>query len=192
MTNSGSTKSSILNAVLYQLGWFACVVGAAQGWGTTGAGIALLLVMVHVGLAERPDREWPLLLAAAGIGLVVETLHAGLGILDLSGHRAGSLAPLWILALWLQFGTVLHFCLSWLSGRYALASILGLVGGPLAFLGGERLGAATFGEPRLLSLAVLGLSWAVALPLLVALADRLGGSGRYGLFAGVAGAEDPA
>lgn len=185
---SGPTKSQILNVAAYQTGWFACVLGAANGWGTAGAAIAIALAMAHVAAAERPDREWPVVLAAGGIGLVADSLHAGLGILDFRGHQAGTLAPLWVVALWLQFGTVLHFCLRWLSRRYLLASILGLVGGPLAFLAGERLGAATFGEPKLGSLALLGVSWAILLPLLVALGDRLDGSGRYRLFKGTAGA----
>lgn len=194
MTDSEMTRSSIANALLYQLGWFACVVGAAQGWGTTGAGIALLLVVLHLGLVERPERELPLVLATATIGLGAETLHASFGILDFRGHQAGSVAPLWVVALWLQFGTVLHFCLRWLSRRYALASLLGLLGGPLAFWSGERLGAAAFGEPRAFSLALLGLSWALLLPALVAIADRVGGSGRYRLFktAASTGLEQPA
>ncbi|MDH3255666.1 MAG: DUF2878 domain-containing protein [Acidobacteriota bacterium] len=189
MTPAGSTKSSVVNVMTYQIGWFACVLGAAGEWETVGASIAIALAFAHVALAERPEREWPLMLAAVGIGVVADTLHAGFGILDFRGHEAGTLAPLWIIALWLQFGTVLHFCMRWLSGRYVLASILGLVGGPMAFLGGERLGAATFGEPRALSLAVLGLSWALALPALVMIADRLGVVGRYKIFPRVAGAE---
>ena len=66
------------------------------------------------------------------------------------------------------------------------ASVLGLTAGPLACLGGERLGAATFGDSRLLSQGVIGLCWAVALPILVWIADRLGGRGRYRIFEPVA------
>jgi hypothetical protein len=99
---------------------------------------------------------------------------------------SGTLAPLWIVALWVQFGTVLHFCMRWLSKRYLLASVLGLVGGPMSFLAGERLGAATFGEPRALSLAILALSWSIVLPALVAIADRLANeqdrAARYRIF----------
>ena len=179
--NVSSTWSSVINFSLYQLGWFACVLGAARGWGWPGAAIALALTALHLALVERPGVEAPLLAAAGLVGLVVDSAHAGFGILEFHGHQAGTVAPLWIIALWLQFGTLLHFGLRWLSRRYLLASILGLIGGPMSFLAGERLGAATFGEPRGLSLAILGLSWAVALPALVALGDRLGGPGSYRL-----------
>jgi len=179
-----TTKSSLLNALLYQLGWFACVLGAAAGWGGLGASLAISLAIVHLLLAESPGKEWPLMLAATGIGIVVESIHAGLGVLEIQGHAAGSIAPIWIVVLWVQFATTLHFCLGWLSQRYLLAFGLGLIGGPLAFLGGERLGAANFGEPRMLSIGVIGLVWALALPILVWLADRLGGRGLYRGLAG--------
>jgi len=67
--------------------------------------------------------------------------------------------------------------------------MFGLVGGPLAFFGGERLGAATLGEPMFLSLAAVAVSWSVALPLLVAVSDRLGESGRYRLWFSAGGVE---
>lgn len=176
-------RSLLLNLAAYQVGWFACVLGAAGGWDGGGAAIAAGLAMAHLALAERPGREWPLLLVALGLGALVETLHLGAGILEPRGQAAvRGLPPFWLLALWLQFGTVFHFCLRWLSGRYRLAFGLGLVGGPLAFLAGERLGAASLGEPRALSIAVLALVWAVAVPTLVWIADRLGPSGRYRLF----------
>ncbi len=176
-----SSASPLFNAVIYKIGWLACVVGAAVGWGTAGALVAIGLTALHAVLAERPEREWPLLLAAAALGMGLDTFHAAAGVLDFRGHQAGSIAPIWIVALWLQFATTLHFSLRWLSRRYALAAVLGLTGGPLAFLAGERIGAATFGDPRALSLAVIGLSWAIALPTLVAIADRLGWPGRYRL-----------
>ncbi len=176
------TASLGLNLLLYQLGWFACVLGAANGRGGLGAGIALVLTAAHLVLAARPRREWPLLLGATLLGAVVETLQASFGVLELPNHRAGSFAPLWIVALWLQFGTLFHFGLRWLSRRYLLAALLGLAGGPLAFLAGERLGAARFGEPRMLSIAALAGIWAVSLPLLARLADRFGWAGRYRIF----------
>lgn len=172
-------RSAIVNFVLYQAGWLACVVGGARGWGAEGAAVAFALVGVHLLAAERRAAEWPLLLAAAALGLVVDTLHGAVGALDFAGHRAGTPAPFWVIALWVQFATVLHFCMRWLSGRYRLAIVLGAIGGPLAFLAGERIGAAAFGEPRGLALAMVATSWAIALPLLLRLADRLPSTGRY-------------
>jgi hypothetical protein len=79
-----------------------------------------------------------------------------------------------VLALWMQLGTTLRGCLAWLGDRPIRATLFGLVGGPLAFLGGERLGAATWGEPRWATALALAVAWGAATPLLFALADRLG------------------
>ena len=171
--------SALINLALYQAGWFACVLGAAGDRQNLGAAVAVALALMHLALTARPRVEMRLMLAAVAVGLVVDTFHGWVGVLDFRGHEPGSLAPAWIVVLWLQFATVLHYCMSWLSRRYLLASAVGLFGAPLAFLGGERLGAATFGEPRGLSVALVAVSWAVALPILVRLADRWPVDRRY-------------
>ncbi len=87
---------------------------------------------------------------------------------------SGAIAPVWVLMLWLQLGTTLRYSLAWLSRRYVLAAALGAAGGPVAFLAGERLGAATWGEPRWLTALSLAVVWGAATPLLVFVADRIG------------------
>ena len=76
--------------------------------------------------------------------------------------------------LWLQLGTTLRSSLRWLRGRYLLAAAFGAGGGPAAFLAGERLGAAVWGEPRWLTALALAVVWGLATPLLVFAADRIG------------------
>jgi hypothetical protein len=176
-------SGTVLNFLLYQAGWFAAVLGAAHGHPWGGTAVALALVATHVALTRRRGDEAALVMAAGAVGVVVDTLHAGAGIVDYeSGAYPWWLCPPWILALWLQLATTLRFCLRWLRGRYALAALLGAAGGPLAFRAGEALGAARIGEPRVRSFLVLALSWAVAMPLLLRWADRHAereGSGRY-------------
>jgi hypothetical protein len=75
--------------------------------------------------------------------------------------------------LWIQFATTFRYALHWLSGRYLLSSLLGAIGAPLAFWGGEKLGAITFLEPRWLNFTLLSLLWAAAIPLLIYLSDRI-------------------
>ena len=164
----------LLNLALYQLGWFAIVLGAARGRGLEGAALALLLVAAHLCLSRDLQRETALVASAGAVGLAAEGLVGWIGALDYASPDPWILTtPFWVLVLWLQFATLFHQALAWLSGRLALASLLGLVGAPLSFLAGERLGAATFAEPRARAIVALALVWAVALPALVWLADRL-------------------
>jgi len=68
----------------------------------------------------------------------------------------------------------LNVTLRWLKRRPLLAAGLGAVFGPLSFLGGVRLGAARFvDEPA--ALAALAAMWALLMPLVMAVSDRLDG-----------------
>lgn len=170
-----SWRGHLVNYVLYQIGWLTCVLGAARGHPWSGSAVALVLVGAHVVLVRRRRAEIELILCAAGIGAVADSVQAALGIVSFpSGSLAPWLCPPWIVVLWMQFATLLRFSLSWVSGRYLLASLLGLVGGPLAFFAGARLGAADLHPNRVLSLVSFAVVWAAASPLLVRLAERHG------------------
>jgi hypothetical protein len=165
--------SSALNYALYQAGWFACVLGAAAGRPWLGLGVSVALTAVHVGLVDRRRDELALVLQAAVVGLAADSLNQALGLVRFASPAPPVwLCPYWVLGMWLQFATLLRFSLSRLSGRYAATAALGLAGGPLAFLAGERLGAVELHPERWPSLVGLALLWALAAPLLVWLADR--------------------
>ena len=83
------------------------------------------------------------------------------------------LPPPFMTVLWLLFATTFRYGMRWLSGRYLLSALFGLLGSPMSFLAGERLGAIEFPPPVLLHYAVVGLVWAGAVPLLVWISDRL-------------------
>jgi hypothetical protein len=79
-----------------------------------------------------------------------------------------------MVALWAEFAIALNVTLRWLKRRPVLAGMLGAVFGPLSFLGGVRLGAARFvDEPA--ALVTLACMWAVLMPLVMWLSDRLDG-----------------
>jgi hypothetical protein len=181
----------LVNLALYQAGWFACVLGAAHGRPHQGAAAALALTAVHVGLCRDRRGETALVLAAGAVGATVDGAQSAAGVVTFHGGTFLSwLAPLWIVALWMQFATLLRFSLSWLAGRYALAAALGAVGGPLGFAGGARLGAATLHPWPWLSVASFAIVWAAVLPLLLWLASRFGSpASRYSWERGDGGAD---
>lgn len=174
-------SSTIANVVLYQVGWFGCVLAAAAGWPMFAMLSALASAAVHLALAKNRRLEASLLLVSGLTGLVVDTVTVQMGILSFPAPLGlVGMAPLWVVALWMQFGMTLRFCFSWLSGRYLLAAVLGFFGGPLSFLAGARLGAVEVGEPFAVNLLLLGALWSAALPLLVAAADFAGQRGADG------------
>jgi hypothetical protein len=163
----------LVNYALYQAGWFCCVLGAANERPWMGTAVGIALILVHVARVPRPLEELKLLLAAGLVGGVLDSLQSWAGLLVVrSGHVAESLAPPWIVVMWMQFATLFRFGLSFLLGRYVLGAVLAALGGPLAFWVGSRLGAVQFPPPASRSLIVLGLVWAGALPLLLWLTAR--------------------
>jgi hypothetical protein len=171
----------LINYVLYQAGWFACVFGAAWGYPFAGFLIAALLIVVHFWLADERAVELRLLVLVVLVGLTVEVVqHAtatyrfvpaasGAGPGGAPGGVPGvliaGLPPPWLLALWAQLATTMRFSLRHVFARLWLSLAFGAVGGPLAFLAGERLGAITLSPPLTSGLIHLSLCWAVAMML---------------------------
>ena len=165
----------LANFITFQLGWFAVVLGAAQGWPWAGSAAAVAIVAWHLWRTLRPRAELVLVLIAAAIGAVWDSVLAALGLLVFpNGVLVAGTAPHWMIALWMLFATTLNMSLGWLKRRLALAAVFGAVGGPLAYLAGAKLGALAMPQP-VLALAALALGWALLTPLLFAVARRYDG-----------------
>jgi tetrahydromethanopterin S-methyltransferase subunit E len=165
-----------IGIVLFQGAWFACVIGAASGdaW-LLALGVAAVAVVVAVLVAWSDDRgaELRLIALALAVGVVWDSLLARTGVVQYAspGPLPGW-APAWILALWALFAPMLREPLRWLHGRPLLSALFGGVGGALSYAAAARLGACRFPDP-ILALAVLGAGWALIVPLLLRVAQRL-------------------
>jgi hypothetical protein len=165
----------IANFIVFQIGWFACVLAGAHDRPWLGAGAALAIVAVHVARAERPGNEAVLVLLAGVIGLVFDSALVAAGwVRYASGAVVAGFAPQWIVALWLLFATTLNVSLRWLRRMPLVSALLGGIGGPLAYWGGARLDAMQFVAP-IGATAVLAVGWAVITPILVRLGQRFDG-----------------
>jgi hypothetical protein len=164
--------SKILSFLLLQLGWVACVGGAARGWFWIGplmvAGLLAAYFAFPTFFGANPDqrrRDLELVLALGLVGTAVDSIQSCLGLLRFEGAWHPCLCPLWITALWLHFGTAVGTSFAGLAGRHWLATLVGAVGGPVAYGAGARLGAAQL-HPQWpwLSLMVIAGVWGVLLP----------------------------
>ena len=165
----------LANIVVFQVGWFATVLGAANGLPWIGPAAALAAVALHLRFAARPGVELRLVLTALGLGLVADSLLLATGWISYpNGLWLPGVAPYWIAALWVLFSCTLNVSMRWLKGRYWLAALFGAVGGPMSYLAGARLGAMTFVDSTL-ALTALAVGWGLMMPILVWLATRLDG-----------------
>jgi hypothetical protein len=166
----------IINFLGFQTVWLSAVFGAAAGRTWLGPVVVVIWLGVYSWLTGRPRLEIQIALTALMLGLTIDTLLIGAGAYAPQGLISGwPITPPWMLALWVNFGTLVNGGLSWLKGRYLLGAFLGAWGGPMAYYSGHRLGALTFQSPVTLHLAVLGAAWAVAVPLLFFLAEKFRG-----------------
>lgn len=79
--------------------------------------------------------------------------------------------PIWIVMLWMIFAMTLNHSLAWLSQKYYLAILFGAIGGPLAYIAGEKLGAITLLSTN--SIITLSIGWALITPILLVIANEL-------------------
>jgi hypothetical protein len=164
-----------VNYTLYQIGWFACVLGGAWHRPWTGFTIAVVLIGVHVALSMERALEARLVVLAAIVGTFVECLQIAAGTYRFtSGTLADGLPPPWLLAMWAQFATTFRFSLRSVMKRPLVAALFGAAGGPIAFVAGERLGAVILLPPLWRGLLLLSVSWAMALLVFTAIVARLG------------------
>lgn len=163
------------NFLLFQAGWFATVLGAANGAPWLGPVMVLAIVAIHLRATRRPWGEASLVASAVLLGLVADSLLLATGwIAYPNGGWMPGLAPYWIVSLWALFATTLNVSMRWLSGRTVLAALFGAIGGPLSYLAGARLDAMVFVD-TIAAVTALAVGWALLMPLLMKLASHFRG-----------------
>ena len=168
-------KSILINLSLFKAAWAATVFGAAASVPVAGAIAVAIAVLVHLARTRDIRAEAMLLGLAAIVGLAWETLLVATGVLEYSsGNLVPGIAPYWIVAMWILFATTLNVGMRWLRKSPVIAAVAGAVGGPASFLAGAGAGAVTLSNPAT-SLLVIGIGWAVLLPLMVQIATRFDG-----------------
>lgn len=150
----------IVNALFFQLGWFACVLGGDSPWLL----VVAVALAVHLLWVSSWAREGKLLLSVFLLGSTVDSFLLHMGVFDFGEPR--TLIPLWLALLWLLLATTLDHCLAWSARPWWRASLLGAIGGPLAYYAGARLGGVELPLGDVPTLVLLALIWAVLMPVL--------------------------
>ncbi|HEX5538980.1 MAG TPA: DUF2878 domain-containing protein [Methylophilaceae bacterium] len=158
----------VINIVGFQVGWFSCVLGAAQAMPWLGPLVAAPILAWHLLNAANIRDELKLIIVASLLGALFDQTLLSAGLLRFADSAAwpAYLLPAWMMALWLLFNTTLNVGLRWMRGRILIAALFGFIGGPLAYLAGAKLGAIKLLDMPIL-LAVLGIGWGVLMPILL-------------------------
>ncbi len=170
----------VTNFVLYQIGWFACVIGAAKQMPWLGVITVVAIIIWHLTQAKQAKKEVQLLLITLVIGGVFDQIMLNHQLVTYQAHGwSNAFVPVWILALWAEFVTVLNVSLRWMKElktpvRWLVSVLFGAIGGPLAYIGAEKLGAVTLNNLPI-SYIALGIGWAILTPLLLKLSEKFDG-----------------
>jgi hypothetical protein len=165
----------VINFVLFQIGWFACVLGGAHNYPAIGSFVALFIIACHLFFANEWYLELLLVISAMILGFAWDSYLVYQKWISYShGQFSPDTAPYWIVVMWGLFTTTLNVSLNWLKTRLVYSVMFGAIGGPLAYYAGARLGALEFTAPTN-ALIALSVGWAIFTPVLLHLTNHLNG-----------------
>ena len=159
----------ILDIVGFQLTWWAAALGAANGRWEPGAAVGALVVLAQVVASKPRGATIAAVVAAGAIGLVAETALMASGLVRYQAvWPAAWLAPVWLIALWMVFGTCIGATARMLGERPLMkGALLGALVAPPTYWAGERFAALSFAQPVWLPLIATAFVWAIATPLML-------------------------
>jgi len=165
----------LINLVLFQICWFAAVVGAGQGYWWTGPACVVVFAGIVVARSRCVRADLTLLLIAAIVGFAIDSAYVQSGLLTYSSpFPSAQAAPMWIVGMWASFALTLNHSLSFLKGKLWLSAIFGAAGGPLAYYAAAtQFGAAHLTAAPFTVYLTLAIAWGLVTPALMAIASRM-------------------
>ena len=163
MSVSPEKRMILLNAALFQGNWFICIFASvAVSTFTTS-----LLLLLHVLFYSRMKREWLAMMTFALLGYLCDSMLIHLNlmafehqlVIPILGASSLTLAPLWLLFLWLSFSCCLNHCLAYLQQRPYLAALLIILAIPFNYYIGATLTHSEFIAPLSVVLTIITAYW---------------------------------
>jgi len=167
-----SKYKNLFNIIGFQTGWWACVLGAKNGYPYLGPLVMSIFLFIHFARLENRNKELLFATLVGLIGTVVDTVLLQTGFIEYQGVYANNIAPLWITAMWIGFAATINHSLVWLNNKWIMSFALGAIFGPLSYFTGIKFEALHF-EISLLTMSVLALLWGVVIPYLYYLNEKV-------------------
>jgi len=163
----------LINFILFQLGWFISVWGAANQKLPLSMMVVALILLVHIMQASQKKEAAMLLFIIMLLGSIFDQLLLITNLITYQNQFFDTLVPVWIVAMWGLFATTLNLSLSWLKSNRVLAVLFGFIGGPVAYFAAEQLNAVQLTNQ--FSIYALALGWAILTPVCLLIAGKWNG-----------------
>ena len=154
------TYPKTFNFLLFQLGWFACVLGGDAA----AVPVTILIVIVHLKFIGNWQKERELLAITLLLGSAVDSVLGNFDVLQFSGESR--VLPQWLACLWLLFATTLRHSMDWSRTHKWLGALGGMIAGPLSYYAGAQLSNISLATPEWKTLLILSALWALIIPTL--------------------------
>lgn len=165
---------SATNLIFFKIVYGMSLAGVSIGFPWLGAIGLIGFLIWHAKTSAHAKADFILVGIAILLGTLVDTINIHTGVLVYQeSWPSASIAPFWIMVLWANLALIMNGALRWLQGRYLMAAAIGAVFGPLGYMLGVKLGTASYAGDKLEFFLVTGISWMIALPLLLLTAERL-------------------
>lgn len=158
--------SKPFNLVAFNLMWIGCVLGGIDWLWLVAPVVFAYAALLLLTRTVQPHQ----LLLPAAIGLTADVLMTITGLFQFDD--AALLLPAWLVVLWIAFSTTLTRSLEVFGRNKWVAALAGTAAFPFNYGVGERLGAVSFGDTPVITLAVLAVTWMVLLPVLFYISER--------------------
>lgn len=149
--NSG-IKNKLVNAGLFQLGWFSCIMLPTYA----AVAVSCTILAVHLISVPYPKSELLFILIAAFGGYAMDFSYSLTGMIDLN---PGEFSQLYLVCVWLLFSMTLNWSMNYALKTPWRAALLGLLA-PLSYYAAQQFGRVKYSQPLYQSMGFHALLWA--------------------------------
>ena len=167
---------NIINLILFQFSWWACVLGTANGLNYIGPLFMFLFLVLHLFYLNPNFQETKFVIFIALIGTLVDTGLAGTGLISYEGiytQNTRYLAPLWITSMWAGFAATVNHSMYWLNNRSISGFLLGAIFGPLSYLTGYKFDVIHFHTSILNISLILAITWGISIVIIFKINSKI-------------------
>lgn len=157
----------LFNMGCFYGGWLICMHEATGPTPFFGPFVVAMLLIYQMFLTTVFWVDAILVVSLALVGTIVDSLYIWIGLIEFKGGYAccPHIAPLWITSLWALYASSINHSLDWLRWHIILiAAPTGAAGAISSYLVGIQLGAATSHYSPTVTFGVIGLVWAIVVP----------------------------
>ncbi len=161
-----SKTSWAINYFSFYIVWCLCIWGAAHDKEAIPISVIAFYLIIHlVFVSQAPVKECLLVVVVAFLGCLNESILAYFDKVSYAGASFLGVAW-WTLSLYVCFATTLWYSFAWLIHRPLLSSILSATAMPVCYLGMAHARVISFPSGEVAGLIMVGLQYAVLVPIL--------------------------